>query len=116
MMVVSKKQSALQELQQIPGVGKKIAEDLWTVGIRSIADLHGRDPEELFSRLQARAGAPVARCVLYLRLSLCRLLRIARAPRARTPEMVALERLIERASPEENDEYNRSLLISTKLW
>jgi hypothetical protein len=65
-MRVSKKQSALQELQQLPGVGKKIAEDLWTVGIRSIEDLHGHDPEELFSWLQARAGAPVDRCVLYV--------------------------------------------------
>jgi hypothetical protein len=65
-MHVSKKQSALQELKQIPGVGKKTAEELWDVGIRSIADLHGRDPEELFRRLQARAGAPVDRCVLYV--------------------------------------------------
>ncbi len=65
-MHVSKKQSALQELQLIPGVGLSIAEDLWDVGIHSIADLHGRDPEELFNRLQARAGAPVDRCVLYV--------------------------------------------------
>lgn len=62
----SKKQSGLQELQQIPGVGKKIAEDLRTLGVRSITDLHGRDPEELFRQLQARAGAPVDRCVLYV--------------------------------------------------
>ncbi|MGC9444704.1 MAG: helix-hairpin-helix domain-containing protein [Candidatus Methanospirareceae archaeon] len=65
-MCVPEKQSALQELQQIPGVGKKTAEDLWTVGIRTIADLQGRDPEALFSRLQARAGAPIDRCVLYV--------------------------------------------------
>ena len=63
---VSKKHLVLQELQRIPGVGKKIAEELWIAGIRSIADLHGRDPEALFSRLQERQDAPVDRCVLYV--------------------------------------------------
>jgi|GEM_PF-3007765 len=115
-MQVSKKQAALQELQQVPGVGKKIAETLWTLGIRSIADLQGREPEELFSQLQARAGARVDHAVLHVFRCAVYLLPSARAPRARTPELVARKRPIVSAYTGENAAYPQSLLISTQLW
>jgi hypothetical protein len=53
-------------LEQIPGVGKKIAEDLRKLGIRSVGDLKDRSPEELYHRLGAMKGAHVDRCVLYV--------------------------------------------------
>jgi predicted flap endonuclease-1-like 5' DNA nuclease len=44
-------QAALKELQQIPGVGKTIAGDLWNLGIKSIANLRDKDPEQLYHQL-----------------------------------------------------------------
>jgi len=60
------KQTILKELEQIPGVGKKIAEDLWNLGFRSVQDLKDRKPEELYLRLSAQKGRHVDRCVLYV--------------------------------------------------
>jgi len=59
-------QSELRELEQIPGVGKRIAEDLWNLGFRSIQDLKDQDPEEIYLRLSAQKGVPVDRCALYV--------------------------------------------------
>jgi hypothetical protein len=56
---------ALRELQQIPGVGKAVARDLWDLGMRRVADLEGRDPEDLYVRLCALRGAHIDRCMLY---------------------------------------------------
>jgi recombinational DNA repair protein RecR len=64
-MTESSKQSVLSELRQIPGVGKKIAEDLWTLGIRSVHDLKDNDPEALYRKLSAK-GSQVDRCMLYV--------------------------------------------------
>ena len=36
------------DLRKIPGVGKNIEQDLLNIGINCIADLKGRDPEELY--------------------------------------------------------------------
>ena len=64
-MTTSRK-SSLKELQTIPGVGPKIAENLWKLGIRSVADLRGHDPEEIYRTLGEREGGPVDRCALYV--------------------------------------------------
>lgn len=56
----------LKELQVIPGVGGKTAEDIWELGIRSVADLKGKDPEELYLRLCDNAGMKIDRCMLYV--------------------------------------------------
>ena len=54
------------ELEQIPGVGPNMVGHLNAVGICRIADLKGRDPEELYA-LDCRAqGCTVDRCVLYV--------------------------------------------------
>ena len=42
---------SLSQFQQIPGVGKSIANDLWDIGLRSIKDLKNNDPEKLYLRL-----------------------------------------------------------------
>lgn len=56
----------LRDLRRIPGVGKSIALDLWNLGLRSVDDLRGRDPEDLYARLEALAGRHVDRCMLYV--------------------------------------------------
>jgi len=50
----------------IPGVGKKISEDLMNLGLKSIEDLNGKDPEELYTRLCAIEGKNIDRCMLYV--------------------------------------------------
>ena len=57
--------SVLKELQEIPGVGKSIAGDLWELGIRSVAQLKNRNPETLYKNHCIQKGMPVDRCVLY---------------------------------------------------
>jgi Pathogenicity locus. len=57
--------AALKDLRRIPGVGKTIAVDLWNLGLRSVDDLRGRDPEALYASLEALAGQHVDRCMLY---------------------------------------------------
>ncbi len=56
----------LKDFRRIPGVGPRIAEDLWDLGLRSVGDLKGRDPEELYARLGVLAGDKVDRCLLYV--------------------------------------------------
>ena len=59
------KSKILKELQQIPSVGKSISEDLWELGIRSVKDLSGQDPEDLYKKHSILKGRPVDKCVLY---------------------------------------------------
>lgn len=65
-MAETLKQDVLKELQHIPGVGKSIAEDLWNLGIRSIHDLNGQNPEELYHEQCLQQGMHVDRCMLYV--------------------------------------------------
>ena len=43
--------SSLQELEQIPGVGKTIAHDMQNIGFHSIDALKHRQAEQLYDRL-----------------------------------------------------------------
>jgi hypothetical protein len=54
------------DLRKIPGVGKSIARDLRDIGIRSVADLKGKDPEKLYEQSNRFAGAIQDRCLLYV--------------------------------------------------
>lgn len=56
----------LKELRQIPGVGASIAQDMYDMGICSIDELKGRDPDELYSSLIALRGRYIDRCMLYV--------------------------------------------------
>ena len=58
--------ASLKELQQIPGVGKTISQDMWQMGLHSVDYLKGQDPEELYERLCVRQGTQVDRCMLYV--------------------------------------------------
>ena len=54
------------DLTQIPGVGKRIARDLISIGISEIHDLDDRDPEDLYLQLCDQKGVVVDRCMLYV--------------------------------------------------
>ncbi len=60
------KEKAIKELTIIPGVGKSLATDLWDIGITSVADLKGQNPEKLYERSNTFAGTVQDRCVLYV--------------------------------------------------
>jgi hypothetical protein len=60
------RKSSLRELQTIPGVGQKTAEDFWQMGIRSVQDLRGRSPEGLYKKLCVKKRTAVDRCMLYV--------------------------------------------------
>jgi hypothetical protein len=57
---------ARKELQIIPGVGKSIAGDLMALGICSIADLRGKNPDELYVQSCRLQGKTIDRCLLYV--------------------------------------------------
>ena len=58
--------NTLKEFRRIPGVGTAIAEDMWSVGLRSIDDLKNRDPQELYDAICTQQGTLVDRCMLYV--------------------------------------------------
>jgi hypothetical protein len=60
------KRPCLEQLEQIPGVGKNIAQDMRNIGIGCVDDLKGQDPEQLYERLCEIKASPVDRCVLYI--------------------------------------------------
>jgi Pathogenicity locus len=56
----------LKDLQQIPGVGPSIARDLLQIGITSVENLKGKDPERLYDKSNRAAGVVQDRCLLYV--------------------------------------------------
>lgn len=57
--------AALRELRGIPGIGPSLAQDLYGLGIRRVADLKRQDPEKLYRQLEQQTGTHQDRCVLY---------------------------------------------------
>lgn len=64
--IKTRKEAVLKNLQVIPGVGKSISLDLYRLGIRSVSDLVGRDPEVLYDKSNAKAGTIQDPCLLYV--------------------------------------------------
>ena len=58
--------NTMQSLRIIPGVGPKLAQIFFDIGITGISDLKGKNPEELYSHICAKHGIQVDRCVLYV--------------------------------------------------
>jgi len=54
------------ELESIPGVGPSIARDLHALGVHRVADLRGKEPEQLYGALGALRGGHIDPCVLYV--------------------------------------------------
>lgn len=55
-----------QDLQTIPGVGRRISQHLKAIGIHCVDDLKGRDPEELYQMDCIQKGFKEDRCQLYV--------------------------------------------------
>ena len=55
-----------KDLEQIPGVGKSIAQDMQNIGIHSAGQLKGQDPDQLYQKLCDFKASPVDRCMLYV--------------------------------------------------
>lgn len=54
------------DLQSIPNVGKNTEKHLNSLGIYSVEDLKGKNPEELYERECNEKGEYIDRCVLYM--------------------------------------------------
>jgi len=50
----------------IPGVGKSIAKDFEHIGIKSVNNLLGKNPEKLYQLSNKRVGKTQDRCLLYI--------------------------------------------------
>ena len=50
--------------EDLPGVGKAVAEDLRRMGYATPAELTGKDPQALYEQIEALDG-PTDRCMLY---------------------------------------------------
>ncbi len=55
---------SVKDLRRIPGIGPNLAAHLIELGVHAVAELKGRDPQELYDRLVAKYGS-MDRCVLY---------------------------------------------------
>jgi hypothetical protein len=64
--MIRDKNQALKEFQKIPGVGPSIAKDLWKIGITSLDQLKGKNPELLYYKLCSIEKKHIDRCVLYV--------------------------------------------------
>lgn len=53
-------------LEVIPGVGPRIAQAMEAIGIHTVADLQGQDPEELYRLDCLKKGFQEDRCALYV--------------------------------------------------
>jgi hypothetical protein len=56
----------LKDFQTIPNVGPRTADDLWQLGVRSIAELKGADPQKMYDRLCKLRGVRIDPCQLYV--------------------------------------------------
>jgi hypothetical protein len=54
------------ELQDIPGVGPSLEQDLIDLGYRRIPQLRCANPEKMYDKLCALRGEHIDRCVLYV--------------------------------------------------
>lgn len=58
--------SVSKELQQIPGVGPSVAQDLLDLGITRVVQLRGKNPERMYEALCTLRGQHIDRCMLYV--------------------------------------------------
>lgn len=58
------KEAVMEELRTIPMVGEKVAEPLYILGIRSVKELIGRSPEDMYGELRSMKGYYVEPCML----------------------------------------------------
>ncbi len=54
------------DLKVIPGIGENIEQHLRNIGIETVEDLKGKDPEELYLKDCMFKGFQEDRCILYV--------------------------------------------------
>lgn len=59
-------EASSSDLKKIPGIGANMEHHLQNIGIQCIADLVGKDPEELYTMDCLKKGFQDDRCVLYV--------------------------------------------------
>lgn len=59
-------QIPVSDLRKIPGIGANMEQHLKNIGIHCVADLAGKDPEELYHLDCLKKGFQEDRCVLYV--------------------------------------------------
>lgn len=52
-------------LEEIPGIGASLAQDLLSLGYHTVSDLKNENPEEMYEQLEIQVGSHIDRCVLY---------------------------------------------------
>jgi hypothetical protein len=65
-MAADDRAAILKELQRMPNIGPSIAIDLYDLGIRKIADLKRKNPQQMYDELMAQRGSYIDRCQLYV--------------------------------------------------
>lgn len=63
-MDMDEKEAVMKELRTIPIVGEKVAEPLYMLGIRSVKELVGKSPEDMYGELRTMKGYYVEPCML----------------------------------------------------
>jgi hypothetical protein len=57
----------MRAFQELGSVGPRIAEELWDLGYRSVAELVDADPDQMYRRShELQGGGYLDRCVLYV--------------------------------------------------
>ncbi len=59
------KEESLRNLQTIPGIGKEMSKDLYSLGYFKVPDLENENPEKIYQRLNNQVGYKTDPCVLY---------------------------------------------------
>lgn len=59
------KDESIKKLQSLRNVGRKTAEELYSLGIKTPEQVKSSDPEKLYEKLRKRKGGKLDRCVLY---------------------------------------------------
>ncbi|OPY34076.1 MAG: Pathogenicity locus [Methanomassiliicoccales archaeon PtaU1.Bin124] len=58
------KDEVIAELRKVPGVGGNAAEALYRLGVRSVDDLRGRSPEQMYEELRNMKDYYAEPCML----------------------------------------------------
>jgi len=53
-------------LQVIPGVGESVEQDFFSLNVKSVDGLRGRNPLSLYNQLMQQQGTHVDKCILYV--------------------------------------------------
>jgi len=61
-----KAKTVSDNLQNIPGVGPSLSQDLTDLGYQRVSQLRSADPERMYEQLCVLRGTHIDRCVLYV--------------------------------------------------